>query len=111
MSAYQRTKGAGFEREISAYLSEELGRVVKRKLGQARDSGDDIQVGKFRIECKRRASLSVYAWLEQCAKACGTDTPVVIARADGQPAIAIMLLTDLVPLIRGELGPEPWRPA
>ena len=58
MSAYQRRRGAGFEREISGYLSERLGRVVKRKLGQARDSGDDIQVGRFRIECKRRASIA-----------------------------------------------------
>ena len=104
MSAYQRRKGQGFEREISGYLSERLGRVVKRKLGQARDSGDDIQVGKFRIECKRRASLAVYAWLEQCIAACGTDVPIVIARGDGKEAIAILRLDDLVPLIAGELG-------
>ena len=109
MSAYQRRRGAGFEREISGYLSERLGRVVKRKLGQARDSGDDIQVGRFRIECKRRASIAAYAWLEQCIEACGNDIPVVIARADGQEPIAILRLDDLVPLIAGELGPAEIR--
>ena len=47
----------------------------------------------------------MYAWLEQCAEAAGErDIPVVIARADGKEAIAIMRLDDLVPLIAGELG-------
>ena len=105
MSAYQRRKGATFEREIAAYLSDRLGRVVQRKLGQARDSGDDIQVGPFRIECKRRAALSVYPWLDQCLAAAGDgDIPIVVARGDGREALAIMRLEDLVPLLAGELG-------
>lgn len=107
MSRSERVKGAAFEREIATYLSERLGRVVKRKLGQARDSGDDIQVGRFRIECKRRAAIAVYQWLKQCITAADeSDIPVVIARADGQDAIAILRLDDLVPLIAGELGPS-----
>lgn len=69
MSANQRRKGSTFEREIASYLADRLGRAVRRKLGQARDGDDDIQVGRFRIECKRRAALSVYPWLEQCAAA------------------------------------------
>lgn len=105
MSAYQRRKGATFEREIATYLSEHLRRIVRRKLGQARDGGDDIEVGRFRIECKRRASLSVYAWLDQCAAAAGErDVPVVIARGDGREPLAILRLEDLVPLLAGELG-------
>ena len=105
MSAYERRKGASFEREISAYLSERLGFVVKRKLGQARDAGDDIQVGRFRIECKRRTRIAAYEWLDQCAAASNgaQDIPIVIARADGEDAIAIIRLADLVPLIAGEL--------
>lgn len=105
MSRFERIKGASFEREIANFLSERLGRVVKRKLGQARDSGDDIQVGKFRIECKRRAQLALYGWVDQCMEACGSgDVPIVVARADGHSAVAIMLLEDLAPLIAGELG-------
>lgn len=107
MSASERRKGARFEVEIATYLSERLGRIVKRKLGQERDSGDDIEVGKFRIECKRRANIAVYPWLEQVDRACavtvGGGIPVVVARADGKEPIAILRLDDLVPLIAGEL--------
>jgi hypothetical protein len=41
-----RDKGARGEREFAELLSNELGQVVKRKLGQARDGGDDISVGR-----------------------------------------------------------------
>ena len=54
-----RNKGAAAERELAALLTNELGFVVKRKLGQARDSGDDVQVGRFRIESKRTETVSV----------------------------------------------------
>ena len=67
---------------------------------------DDIEIGKFCIECKRRATIAVYAWLEQCEAATNgeREIPVVVARADGKEAIAILRLADLVPLIAGELG-------
>ena len=39
-----RNKGAAAERELASMLSNELGVVVKRKLGQAREGGDDIQI-------------------------------------------------------------------
>ena len=42
MGRLQRNRGATTEREIANYLTEQLGTVVKRKLGQARDSGEDI---------------------------------------------------------------------
>lgn len=106
MSGYQRRKGAEFEREVATYLSDRLGLIVRRKLGQARDGGDDIQIGQFRIEVKRRHSLAFMAWLEQCI-ACSKqgEIPVVVARADGKEPVAIMRLADIVPLIAGELGP------
>ena len=105
MGKSQRVKGATFEREIAGYLSERLGRVVKRKLEQARDGGDDIQVGRFRIECKRRKRLGFYAWMDQALAACASgDIPVVIARGDGHDAVALIFLDDLTPLIAGELS-------
>ena len=58
MSKYQRTKGAGYEREIVTALRETLGVDARRNLSQTRDSGADILLGKFVIECKRRASIS-----------------------------------------------------
>ncbi len=108
MSRYERERGAAFEREVAGILTEHLGVAVRRKLGQARDGGDDIQVGRFRIECKRRQRIAVYQWLEQCTVAAGErDIPVVVARADGEAAIAVLALADLLPLIAGEMGPPP----
>jgi len=105
MSAFQRRKGAGFEREVANYLTDNLGFVVRRQLGQARDGGDDIRIHRYRIECKRRQSIAVMSWLEQCKAACSlaTDVPIVVARADGEEAIAILRLEDLVPMIRESL--------
>lgn len=99
-----RNKGAAAERELAAILSDELGFVVKRKLGQARDSGDDIQVGKFRIEAKRRETLALPAWCRQIEEHCGLgEVPVVAYRQNGQPWRIVMKLEDFLPLMRGEL--------
>jgi Holliday junction resolvase len=104
MSASQRRKGAAGERELANLLSEQLGWVVTRKLGQARDGGDDIQTGKFKWEVKRRKRLSVYEFMDQIEKACGTnDIPVVAMRADGKNWLVMMRLEDILPLIRDEL--------
>jgi hypothetical protein len=60
-----RTKGAAGERELAKILSEELNIKVNRKLDQAREGGDDMQIGKFRIEVKRREKLQPDKWMEQ----------------------------------------------
>ena len=60
-----RNKGAAGERELAKILADELGIEVQRKLGQARDGGDDIQVGKYRLEVKRREALRLDDWCEQ----------------------------------------------
>ena len=81
-----RNKGAAAERELATMLSDELGFAVKRKLGQARDGGDDIQIGKYRIEVKRREALRLDEWCKQVESASGTgDVPVVAYRRNGQP--------------------------
>jgi hypothetical protein len=79
-------KGAAGERELARILSEQLGWVVKRNIGQARDGGDDITTGQFRWGCKRRAKLSVYEFMDQVeAKACRPgDIPIVAMRAGRQ---------------------------
>ena len=43
-----RNKGARGENELAAMLTDHLGFIVKRKLGQARDGADDIEIGKYR---------------------------------------------------------------
>ena len=104
MGASQRRKGAAGERELANILSEQLGWVVKRNIGQARDGGDDITVGKFRIESKRRRGIAVHKWVDQAIDACGpNDVPIVACRGDGREWLVVMRLEDALPLIRGEL--------
>ena len=99
-----RNKGAAGEREFAALLSDQLGQVVKRKLGQARDGGDDIQVGRFRIEVKRRERLQVVEWCEQveaCADA--AEVPVLAFRRNGEPWRVVLRLDDFIPMLRDQL--------
>jgi Holliday junction resolvase len=104
MSKSQRTKGAAAEREVAKILQDALGVEVKRKLGQARDSGDDIQVGRYRLEVKRQETLRMQEWCEQVEAACGPqDVPVVVYRRSGQPWRVVLLLDDLIPMMRGDL--------
>lgn len=131
MSKSQRTKGAAFEREICDVFTSALNPPTpfKRNIGQARDGGNDIDVGPLLIECKRRKTLgTVYAWLQQAVDATfvrpdprsstrfapyrrtvSADDPtpmipVVVARQDGDTApIVILKLTDFIALTRDEL--------
>ena len=99
-----RDKGARGERELAELLSHELGTIVKRKLGQARDGGDDIQIGKFRIEVKRREKLAIEQWCKQVEAACTTDdVPVVAFRRNGEPWRAVVPMAWLIAAMRGEL--------
>jgi len=100
----RRNKGATGERELAGILTDQLGVAVKRNLGQARDGGDDMTVGKFRIECKRHERLQIDTWCEQveaCAQA--GDVPVVIYRRNGKPWRVVLRLEDFIPMMRGEL--------
>jgi hypothetical protein len=91
MGRSQRVKGATFERDIAQRLG------AKRNIGQARDGGDDITLGRFRIECKRRKRLgTVQAWLSQAEASCehADDLPVVIARQDHGEPLVLMRFED-----------------
>lgn len=104
MSAMQRRKGAGYEREVCADLSDSLGYPITRNLGQARDGGDDITLDKFRIECKRRQQISCEQWLEQCERASKPgEIPMVVMRADGKPSMLLMRFQDFLPMLGNEL--------
>ncbi len=100
----KRNKGAAGERELAAILTEELGQVVKRNLGQARDGADDITIAHFRIEVKRQETVRIDKWSEQveaCAKA--GEVPVVIYRRNGQPWRVCLRLQDFIPMLRDQL--------
>lgn len=107
MSKSQRTKGAVGERELAAILSDHLGLIVKRTLGQARDGGHDIQTGRFKWEVKRRKAIAVYDFMEQVEEACEhNETPIVAMRADGKGWLVMMKLEDFLPMLSGEMPPR-----
>lgn len=89
ISKRNRERGAELERQVAAMFTEYLGRPVKRTLGQARDSGNDVHPpGPLVIECKRRQSVGpIQKWMDQCEA--GTQRsegkmPCVVVRGDGQ---------------------------
>ena len=111
MGKMQRTKGAEFERAVVMTLRAR-GYDAKRNLDQTRDGGGDINLPAYLIECKRRAKISVYEWLEQAQKAAQEhQIPVVVARADHKDAIAILKWTDLLGMMdHAEIATQPYDP-
>lgn len=96
-----RNKGAAGERELSKILTDELGFVVQRKLGQARDGGDDIQINQYRIEVKRRERVQADDWAQQVESTCQPgDVPIVAYRRNGQPWRCIVPLDWVIKQIR-----------
>jgi len=102
MGKSQRTKGATYERDIVHVLKDALGIDVERNLSQTRDGGGDVDLPGYLVECKRRAGIAVYEWLDQATRAAKPDQkPLVIARADRRENIIIMRLDDFLPLLKG----------
>lgn len=99
-----RNKGAAAERELAAILANELGVTVKRKLGQSREGGDDIQIDHYRLEVKRREALRIDDWCKQIEAAAEPgEWPIVVYRRSGQPWRAVVPLDLLIKAIREKL--------
>ncbi len=112
MGKKSRDKGASYEREIAKLLSAELHLQIERRLGQARDGGDDLTgVPGFAIELKRRAkSPSVLTFLRQAQRTVVDDAsgrmPVLIMRGDNAPNTVTMFLIDWLELVKAYLKYE-----
>jgi len=104
MSKSQRIKGANYERDIVHDLADYLGVDCARNLEQTRDGGADIVLDRFVIECKRRAGIAVYDWVDQAQAACKEgQTPIVVCRADRRESLAIMKWSDFLTLLGNEI--------
>jgi hypothetical protein len=102
MGKSQRRKGASGERELAGMLTDSLGIPVKRKLGQARDSGHDIDLPGFSVEVKRRQRVALL--YEALAQAMGhSTTPCLMLRADGKDWLVVLHLPDFIKLAREEI--------
>jgi hypothetical protein len=100
-----RQRGQEGEREVCAILTDNLGRVIKRALGQERDKGTDIlEVPPFAIEVKRRSKIALL--YEAIAQAHHNESvvPVVALRADGKGWLVTMRLQDWCKLAREEIA-------
>lgn len=112
----RRNKGATGERDLARIFSDELGFEVKRTLGQARDGGADIHIGRFVIEVKRQERLAIEAWCQQVEAAVTTiadidadgelrpPVPVVVFRRNGEPWRAVVPLDFLIHAMREDLS-------
>lgn len=99
MGKMQRNKGATYEREI-VHVLVERGYMAARNLTQTREGGADIILQDFIIECKRRASIAVYDWLDQATLAAkGRKRPLVVARGDRRESVVILRLEDFLDLV------------
>lgn len=113
MSKSQRTKGATYEREV-CHVWEQFFRdhhitlpavlSLSRNIGQARDGGNDIDIGHYIVECKRRKSLkTLEGWLAQAERAIvdraltrSVFKPVVVMRADNGESMVLLKLRDFM---------------
>ena len=97
MSASQRRKGARAEVELANLLTDSLGVVVKRRLGQERDGGADIHVGEARIQAKRCERPALAAWWRQATDDAGDGVPVLAWRQSRRPWTFRVPLSALLP--------------
>lgn len=97
MSVMQRNKGAAGERELFGLLSYELGFIVRRGLGAARDGGaDSLDVPGWAIECKRCETWSNSFWKQATAQAHASGSkPVLFWRQSRKPWAVIVDVADL----------------
>ena len=108
VSALSRRKGAGHEREIVNILKE-AGFSTKRNLDQVRDGGGDIRLNDWLLECKRRRSIAVYEWWDQCNDACveldpdmKNPKPALVIRADNRENLVVLSLINFLELIKSQ---------
>lgn len=105
MTKLSRMKGADGEREVSRLLTEELGELVQRKLGAARNGGSDIAVPGWAIEVKRTEVWLAEFW-DQAERQAKHEhaKPALIWRKSRCPWLVWIDLHDIAPemFVRGE---------
>ena len=93
-------KGKVAEREFAALLSERLGSMVSRNLGQSRDGGHDlVGVGDWAVEVKRQDTLKVAAWWAQAVRSAAQSglRPALAYRLPRHPWTVRIRLCDVIP--------------
>lgn len=104
MSALQRNKGAGGERELARLLTDRLGCLVTRNLQQARAGGHDLLLPGWSLEVKRAARPRLADWWLQTVTQAETARlkPALAYRLDRRPWRVVVALADLLPTAGGQ---------
>ena len=97
--AYQRTKGAGGEREAAKAIAAHLGLPMERGARNGIPGAPDL-IGwpDVHVEVKRRTAITAARWLDQAigdASAHDGCRPVVVMREDRGEWMVLMRLEDL----------------
>ena len=101
MGASQRMKGKRGEQEAANRLSELLGYIVKRNLGQERDGGADISIGDIAVQVKRQEKSNLLTWMAQAEEDCPDQhLAAVMWRPSRRDWIVAMPLVDWAQLVR-----------
>ena len=104
MSINSRQKGAAAERELAKVLTE-AGFPARRgqQFSGSPDSPDVVcpSLPGWHLECKRVEAGNPYNWLDQATRDAGDDQrPLVCHRRNGREWLAVLRLSDLLPLLR-----------
>lgn len=83
-----------------------LGTTAKRRLGQAREGGHDIDIDLPLVtEVKRRKGpLAVMKWLKQADDSSKEGKSLVVARSDGERFVAVQYFDDWLEIYAGYLS-------
>lgn len=93
-----RRRGQDGEREVVALIRADFGMEHKgRNLGQERDGGEDVRLGPWDVQVKRRKKI---AMLYECLEA----ADIVALRADGKGWLVAMPWELFVKLAREEIA-------
>ena len=101
-----KSRGAAFEREVAEMFRDRLGVQAKRRLGQAREGGHDIDLPsllRLVTEAKRTKTGQLrLPWLIQATEAMTHESqiPLVVTRGDGADPVAIMWFEDLLTILK-----------
>lgn len=106
-----RLRGQRAEREVCDILTRITGEKHCRNLGQARDSGSDVDFGPFLLEVKFQNRLKMPEWLEQAdATAKARDMlSALVFRRDGEKWKVVLdfeVFAQIVNGLRGRDGAE-----
>lgn len=93
-----RQRGQEGEREVVALIREDFGIAHKgRNLGQERDGGEDIDLGAWKVQVKRRKRIAgLYEWLG--------NADLATIRADGKGWLVVMPWPLFAKLAREEVA-------